>query len=735
MILRITFKKYGYITGLVFLSFFICGITFGMDDQRSHEDPRPLGLKKKPAVSLLGLPQEPSPRTSPRRDEGMKGFGVSSLLVQPSPRQNSPHQASSCQSSPRRSSPRPESPRRSPRPRSSSHLSPEPTSFGIQMIRAITPRKLRPNDSIWEQFESMHTPKSSKKQDLRRLKFYQEFTDQKNTTGLVKKYKGGKNTTEILLDKFWDFPVTELISADAIEKIESKPLEIIGSSAIFLINNINEDLVSDLEALSKVVCDIYSTLLTRLKGKEGEKENRTTTNEDATKELSSEDCYYYMAKYSTLLKSYTVAWSYLGFCSGLLTWEDREELRWLKLLRDGYVGYLKQGPIVDSPKYKVYFEAARFSQKVKDNVNVLANSKDKEVDDDVVGLCFMGVKDLYASNLTVEQKLDEVNKLTTCVRFPLGCTAYHAAKQEEAIAERLLTITRDCFGLLGPKMARYNFMVIADDILIDKRFKFLPSQDSQPQDSRSLKAIKADILAQVGSVVWQKDKDKSKALYFEAAKILYHANPKRSCLVWNSDVLEVVLGCTMDLNPEIVSPVVWESMVGGMSQALVYRKYPSIIYLPVLRYYAGKEMWVTAQNLAQLVTQSKLMPSSHAVEWQYLAEGILGEYKKVQGLKKSMGIDFQNLITFIINHKAKPNSQVDELEEQWVGRGIMTKIQWENLIKTDKKYLESASKVLCNNCESSSPTFTNLEIEAYLDELKDMIGLAKSPVTKIGNIS
>src|SRR5690606_17430609 len=83
--------------------------------------------------------------------------------------------------------------------------------------------------------------------------------------------------------------------------------------------------------LCNATCTIYRHLSIKLS------EKLNFMEEDITKE----ECFYHIAKHSTLMKSYAEAWPYLTQCIDLLVWDDGEELEWIYLLKKGYLSHLK----------------------------------------------------------------------------------------------------------------------------------------------------------------------------------------------------------------------------------------------------------------------------------------------------------------------------------------------------------------------------------------------------------
>jgi hypothetical protein len=498
--------------------------------------PRPLSLlsPNHEPFEVSGNQPQISNQTSPAK--------YSSPRIQPSPRH----------------SPRP-SPRHSPRPRCSSasnSLGEPPSSslesLGTTLMRSLTPRLLRLNDYIAERLEEMGKSESEKPIDVCCKKFYQKFKGQENESSLASKYDWQNNTEESPLDQFWNYSVMDCLTADKIQKLDEKSLEAIGSSVIFLIEELKNQSHPEFKSLCSVACNIYRHLSEKISKK------LNITPED----VSEEECFYHIAKYSTLMNSFTEAWPLLNRCVELLVWDD-EELEWINLLKDGYLNYLKNKEAREANRYEEFFRIADFLQDMKAHTKEVTDNEENPLDTEIVNTCLEGTKDLYGTNLSSGQKLERIKKLNPDVLLPLaGATYRNAQGENEENAKTLLTISLNCFSLLSQDILENSSNLIIDEIL----------ESLCQDDPRSVKLLKAEIFTHIGKVAWSvNEKEKATELFFEAAKVFHYTKPQMSYSSWNPEALALILGKTLQSAPQDI----WEIMVHNLCLELVNAQHVS----------------------------------------------------------------------------------------------------------------------------------------------------------------
>jgi hypothetical protein len=563
----------------------------------------------------------------------------------------------------------------------------------------------------------MGKPESGTPFDLCCKKFYQKFKEQENELSLTFIHGWGKTTDKPLLDQFWEYSIMECLTDEKIEKFEEKSLEVIGTSVIFLIEEFKDQSHSDFENLCNATCTIYRHLSTRL----SKKINLTR------EEVSKEGCFYHIAKYSTLLKSYAEAWSYLTQCADLLDWNDEEELKWLNLLKEGYISHLKL-QLLEGDKVNEFFKiAAKELFKIPGflpTMNVQTTKvSDNLLDCETVNICLEGAKDFYQRNQGSEKRQETIRKLDASIYFPLACTAYRRAKGEkEEVAKNLLSVSQNCFSLLGERILDHDFMPFIDELL----------ESLSQGDPRSVSPLQAEILTHMVKVAWSiTAEEKAKEFYFEVAKVLYHTKPYLICPDWNVGILTLILDMALHSAP----PAIWERMVYGISMNLVKAQYKSKVYLTVLKSYMEKEMWITASRLLERITKSTLILDNYEMMLQCLALKINSGFEKAQEDKRSLFKNFSWMIKLITAHKKKPNLKIDGLVENWIQSGLITKEQWlllRNMNENNFNLMEGYLKEAGNEQKSD---FLNLEFKAYADKIYDMFGLGESPLSSFKDVS
>jgi len=602
------------------------------------------------------------------------------------------------------------SPRRSPRPRCSSSSNPlilgDTPSLGISILRSVTPRAFRLNDYIAERLEEMGKLESGTPFDLLCRKFYQKFKGQENDPSQASIQEWGKTTDKPLLDQFWKHSIMEYLTDDKIEKFDEKSLEVIGSSVIFLIEELKDQSHSEFGNLCNVTCTIYRHLSTKLSHKLN----------IAEEDVSKKGCFYHMAKYSTLMESYAEAWPYLMQCVDLLIWDDEEELKWIYLLKEGYLSHLKiqlQGDKINEFSKvagKELFKIPGFLPTMKVQPTEITDSL---LDCETVNICLEGAKDFYQRNQISEKRLEAISKLDASIRFPLACLSYRSARgAKEEDARTLLTVSRDCFLLLDRGILDYTFMPFIEELLGSL------GQD----DPRSVKPLKAEIFAHMGEVAWNvNEKEKAKELLFEAAQSLYHTKLQLTCPNWDFELLALILDKAIYSAP----PTIWERMVSGISMNLVKAQYKSRIYLDVLKSYKEKGMWMAASRLLGPITEHTLVLDNDELMLQCLTPKINSGFKEVQAHKKRLFEGFSEMIQIIAAHKKKPNKNIGNLAEGWIQNGLITQEQWSTLQNVNSFDLIMGYFKALGNEEGSD--FLTLELKPYADKIYDMFGLGEAP--------
>ena len=605
------------------------------------------------------------------------------------------------------------SPRRSPRPRcfsSSNPLSGQlPSSFGMAILRSVTPRTIRLNDYLEERLEEMGNPEHETVFDIWCKKFYQKFKGQKNESFEASISDWQKTTNKPLLDQVWKHSIMEYLTDDRIEKFDEKSLEVIGASVIFLIEELKDQTHSEFENLCNTTCTIYRHLSTKLS------EKLKIMEEDITKE----ECFYHIAKHCTLMKSYAEAWPYLTQCADLLDWNDEEEQRWLIPLRDGYLSHLKiqlQGDGINEFSKiagKEIFKIPGFLPTMK--VQTAGTTTDNLLDCKTVNICLEGAKDFYQRNQLSEKKLEAISRLDASIRFPLACLSYQSARgAEEEDARTLLTVSRDCFLLLDRGILDYTFMPFIEELV----------ESLGQEDPRSVKPLKAEIFAHMGQVAWDvNEKEKAKELLFEAAKSLYHTKPQLICPNWDSELLALILDKAIHSAPATI----WERMVSGISMNLVKAQYKSRVYLTVLRSYMEKEMWMAASRLLGPVIEHTLVLDNDELMLQCLTLKINRGFEEVQAHKKRLFKGFSEMIEIITAHKKKPYGDIGNLVEGWIQDGLITKEQWSTLQSVNSFGLIIGYFKEVGNEKKTD--FLTLELKPYADRIYDMFGLGEAPLS------